>query len=119
MKTLADMTEEERAQYRGMWCEDENSNVLCIYMGDHIGRDWIGECAYPGSEYEYAFYAALEDLTPRPDLPRAWHPDGQPPAGEWEDDYTDSDGITLSTGEDLDVGPHQEVRRWVGEWEEI
>lgn len=33
--------------------------------------------------------------------------------------YTDSDGITLSTGEDLDLGPHQAVRRWVGEWEEI
>ncbi|MDK8503692.1 hypothetical protein [Corynebacterium accolens] len=37
---------------------------------------------------------------------------------EWEDDYTDSDGITLTTGEDLDLGPHIHIRRWESEWEE-
>lgn len=35
------------------------------------------------------------------------------------DGFTDSDGITLTTGEDLDLGPHIHIRRWESEWEEI
>ena len=115
LQTLADMSAEERAQYRGMWCEDENSNVLCIYMGDHIGRDWIGECAYPGSEYEYASYAALEDLTPRPDLPRAWQADGTPPAGKWEHAERLSMGVTTVYLCGKENPTH---RQWIGDWEE-
>ena len=112
MTTLADLTPEERAEYRGTWCED-TSGALCIYMGDARG---LGVGAYPASRCVMSSF--LDELTPRPGLPRAWNPDGTPPAGQWEDDYTDSDGSTLTTGEDLGIGPHQEIRRWIGEWEE-
>lgn len=119
MTTFADMTPQERAQCRGMWCDfpdpDERTN-LAIYVDDSLKHQGFCELIHEG---QLGRLTIPENLTPRPDLPRAWHPDGQPPQGEWEDDYTDSDGITLSTGEDLDVGPHQEVRRFVTEWEEI
>lgn len=81
MTTLTDMTPREREQCRGMWCEDEDG-FLFVYRGDHIGRDWLAVCAYP--EYVHESYLPLDYLTPRPDLPRAWNPDGTPPAGEWE-----------------------------------
>lgn len=115
MTTLADMTPQERSEYRGMWCEiyTPAGPELAIY--DQLR--WTKEPTLFEPEYGH-FEADLSKVTPRFDLPRAWNPDGQPPAGGWEDDYTDSDGITLTTGEDLDLGPHQEVRRWIGEWEE-
>lgn len=81
MKTLADMTEEERAECVGMWCKSKDG-VLFIYMGDHIVRDWMGIFACP--KFSGNHVLSLDDLTPRPDLPRAWTPNGQPPAGEWE-----------------------------------
>lgn len=116
MRTLADMTEEERAECVGMWCEDKNSNSLCIYMGEYIGRDWLAMCAYPNPEYEsdYASWAALDDITPRADLSRAWTPDGQSPAGEWEHAEHLSKGITHVYLCGKENPTH---RRWVGEWE--
>lgn len=119
MTTFADMTPQERAQCRGMWCDfpdpDERTN-LAIYVDDSLKHQGFCELIHEG---QLGRLTIPENLTPRFDLPRAWNPDGQPPAGKWENDYTDSDGITLTTGEDLNVGPHQEVRRFVTEWEEI
>lgn len=123
MKTLADMTEEERAECVGMWC-GYNRHLKggkpqdFVIMIEDINEAGRVSCINPGAPEPKAWAPDPWMLTPRFDLPRAWTADGQPPQGEWEDDYTDSDGITLSTGEDLDVGPYQEVRRWVGEWEE-
>lgn len=118
-KTFADMTPEERARYRGMWCDfpdpDERTN-LAIYVDDSLKHQGFCEIIHEG---QLGRLTIPENLTPRFDLPRAWSPNGTPPQGEWEDDYTDSDGITLSTGEDLDLGPHSHIRRWVGEWEEL
>ena len=119
MTTLADMTPEERAQCRGMWCDfpdpDERTN-LAIYVGDSPNNQGFCELIHEG---QLGTLTIPENLTPRPDLPRAWNPDGTPPAGEWEDDHVDSDGSTLTTGEDLDIDldPHQPIRRWIGEWE--
>lgn len=73
----------------------------------------------PGKNHPFLCNAKLDEVAPLYGMPRAWQADGTPPQGDWEDDYTDSDGITLTTGEDLNVGPHQEVRRWIGDWEEI
>lgn len=81
MTNLADMTPGEREQCRGMWCEDEDG-FLFVYRGDHIGRDWLAVCAYPEDVHES--YLPLDYLTLRPDLPRAWNPDGMPMEGEWE-----------------------------------
>lgn len=100
MKTLADMTPQERAQCRGMWCE-EKDGFMCIYMGADATPEQTGVFAYPASMN--AMRTFLNRVIPRPDLPRAWAADGQPPAGQWQ---------RLSD-------PHfqQEQRRWVGEWE--
>lgn len=114
-KTLADMTPEELAQCEGMWCEDEDGN-LCIYKADHRVPKWLAICIYPDRVGTIA--SVHSRITLRPDLPRAWRADGTPPPGHWEDDYTDAEGSTLTTGEDLGIGPHQEIRRFVGEWEQ-
>nr|DAS93749.1 MAG TPA: hypothetical protein [Caudoviricetes sp.] len=117
MKTLADMSAEERAECVGLWAETSNGLAIIIepFYTDGALDTTVAFSLKP--EVKIAQYVAAY-VTPRPDLPRAWMPDGQPPAGKWEDDYTDSDGITLTTGEDLDLGPYQEVRRWIGDWEE-
>lgn len=132
MKTLADMTEEERANCVGRWCDynrhtEGGGTEQWIIAGTvTLNRFRNGEplvpCVLlfkPGLNQPFLCNEKLDEVTPLDDLPRAWTPDGQPPAGKWENDYTASDGSTLTTGEDLDVGPHQEVRRWVGEWEEL
>ena len=113
MTTLSDMAPEERAQCRGMWCEDEDG-FLCVYKGDHLGRDWLSVCAYPEDVHES--YKAHEYLTPRPDLPRAWTPEGQPPAGEWEHAEYLGDYKGMTDVYHFDGEPTH--RRWVGSWEE-
>ncbi|TRX42501.1 hypothetical protein [Corynebacterium guaraldiae] len=112
MTTLADLTPEERAQCRGMWVTYQTP------MGEH-------QAIYGGNSVLFEpgyglFTIPLQRITPRLDLPRAWTPDGTPPAGEWEDDYIDTDGSALITGEDLDLDldSHTHIRRFVGEWEE-
>jgi hypothetical protein len=112
MTALADMTEEERAQCRGMWCEDEDGR-LCIYRADHRGPNWLAVCIYPD---RVGVIAAKYDLiTPRPDLPRAWTPDGTPPAGKWEHAEHLSKGVTTVY---LCGKENSTRRRWIGEWEE-
>ena len=118
MKTLADMTPQERAQCRGMWCDfpdpDERTN-LAIYVGDSLKHHGFCELVHEG---QLGTLTIPENLAPRPDLPRAWQADGTPPAGQWEDDYTDQYGSTLTTGETVpDIDPYQKIRRWVGDWE--
>lgn len=112
MTALADMTPQERARCVGMWCEDEDG-FLCVYRGDHTGRDWLAVCAYP--EDVHGSYMALDALTPRPDLPRAWQPNGQPPAGEWEHAERLSKSVTHVYLCGKENPTH---RRFVGEWEE-
>nr|WP_284770948.1 hypothetical protein [Corynebacterium sp. MSK189]MDK8673322.1 hypothetical protein [Corynebacterium sp. MSK189] len=130
-KTLADMTPQERAECVGMWCNYtdpilKNGTEQWIIAGTATPtRLRKGEprvpCVLlvkPGKNHPFLCNAKLDEVAPLYDLPRAWQADGTPPQGDWEDDYTDSDGITLTTGEDLDLGPHSHIRRWVGEWEE-
>ena len=83
MTTLADMTEEERAQCRGMWCDfpdpDERTN-LAIYVDDSLKHQGFCELIHEG---QLGTLTIPENLTPRFDLPRAWNPDGQPVKGQW------------------------------------
>lgn len=136
MRTLADMTEEERKECRGMWAE-LHTDLTTYGVNDGTRRPFptnpplviIGEvdddiayCYWPQpapDAYEWGtnIYPRHNHLTPRPDLPRAWTPDGTPPAGEWEEDYTDTYGCTLSTGQSIGMAPHAHIRRWVGDWE--
>ena len=100
-------------------------------MGEYIGRDWLAVCAYPESECTLTEH--IEDLTPRYDLPSAWTPEGQPPAGEWQtgkvkiipnENAKYDPALNVITG-DAVVDPDHEprsshdIRRWIGDWETI
>lgn len=109
MSTLADMTEEERAQCRGMWAQTQDELGVLLTTDGVLGAVWI----------PHAFnwltqpVEAIELLT---DLPRAWQSDGKPPAGEWEHaeylgDYKGMTNVYYFDGEPTH-------RRWKGEWEE-
>lgn len=78
MKTLAEMTPEERAQCLGIWAEfkhDGTTELVIIRGADPTGVDLFN----PLSRCEYVRGDdSLWDVTPRPDLPRAWNADGTP-----------------------------------------
>lgn len=103
-KTLADLAPHERADYVGMWVDVPHKPHPVAYMGDF---ESTGEIKYGAVIFDPRYgtnYERLDDCALRPDLPRAWNPDGTPPAGEWE--YAHIPALGEST------------RRFVGEWEE-
>lgn len=129
-KTLADMTAEERAQCRGMWCDfpdpDERTN-LAIYVGDSLKHHGFCELIHEG---QLGTLTIPETLTPRFDLPRVWTPDGEPvnmnkvygqcetggtPDGSFATIVHTGAGTEYAT----DDTPHGEVYRWVGDWEQV
>ena len=122
MRPLAGMTPQERAQCRGMWCEDIHGD-LYVYLGTPTGSAAHDEetgapmGTFIDTQEPDIIDAPFAAFATRPDLSRAWQADGQPPAGEWEEDYTDTYGCTLSTGQSIGMAPHQEIRRWIGCWE--
>ena len=106
MKTLADMTEEERAECVGMWCNytrDGEEPELVVMVSD-INRAGRIPCVNPSATQPEAWAPDPWMLTPRADLPRAWQADGTPPAGHWEQ-------ISEPRFQNY-------KRRWVSEWEE-
>ena len=109
MRTLADMTEEERAECRGLWCEDIYGE-LYIYLGyTPGGTSYDEETGAPmgtfiDTQEPETIEAPLTEFTPRPDRPRAWAADGTPPAGEWEHAHIPALG--------------ESTRRWIGGWEQ-
>lgn len=118
MRTLADMTPQERSHCRGMWCDfpdpDERTN-LAIYVGDSPNNQGFCELIHEG---QLGTLTIPENLTPRPDLPRAWTPDGQPPAGEWQH-ASQSEQVTPGSIWDLTTKKTPTHRRWVGAWETV
>ena len=80
MRTLADMTPEERQACVGMWCEYKDGNGTKLAV---IVETWLTDpeacMAYDISCHENR-HPLGGDVTPRPDLPRAWNPDGTPRA---------------------------------------
>ncbi|HAT1400386.1 TPA: hypothetical protein I8W35_002307 [Corynebacterium striatum] len=113
-KTLADMTTEQRANCIGMWCEYPSAygRLGIIYDLDDGSDPWILRFDV---RTEILGYDA-KDVIPRFDLPRAWSPDGTPPAGEWEyaeylGDYKGMTNVYHYDGEPTH-------RHFVGEWEE-
>ena len=76
MTTLADLTPEDRAECRGMWCDTPKGTFVLLapmFPGhEHIG--WQLVIPSEGMKIDYQ----PENITPRPDLPRAWNPDGTP-----------------------------------------
>lgn len=70
VKTFADMTSDERVECRGMWVEYSSPLGPCLAI--YLAGSTLFE---PGNG---KFKRPLETITPRPDLPRAWNPDGTP-----------------------------------------
>lgn len=132
--TMADMTPEEQADCVGMWAHD----------GFELGV--IGR-VYPSGMTQLIFPGTYQtggripqEVTPRPDLPRAWTPNGEPVPGEWADGHMwwgeDADTMQtvdlvgaecLATGqvqgfeewpEGVTPGEDVPVRRYVTDWEE-
>lgn len=83
MRTLADMTEEERAECVGMWAETSNGLAIIIepFYTDGVLDTTVVFSLKPEVKIEQRIAAYT---TPRPDMPRAWMPDGTPVAGDWE-----------------------------------
>lgn len=78
-KTLADLAPDERRDCIGMWCE-------LRFTGCHE-KAIIYHTNHPHTEVEETmllqpghgvFIVAPDRVTPLPDLPRAWTPDGKP-----------------------------------------
>lgn len=73
-KTLADMTVEERAEHVGRWALIEGINPAVIAEVDESNTCVV---VYPQWDGDSAVHLN-EMVTPRPDLPRAWTPYGEP-----------------------------------------
>lgn len=117
MTTFADMTPQERAQCRGMWCDfpdpDERTN-LAIYVDESLKHQGFCELIHEG---QLGRLTIPENLTPRFDLPRAWMPDGTPPQGEWE--YAEYLGDHGGMTEVYYFDGDPTHRQWKSEWEEL
>lgn len=129
-KTLADMTPQERAECVGRWC-DYTDPILKTGT-----EQWIiagtatptrlrkGEprvpCVLlvkPGKNHPFLCNAKLNEVTPLDELPRAWHPNGQPPQGGWEYAEYLGDHYGMTDVFHFDGDPTH--RRWESDWEEI
>ena len=112
MTTLADMFPAERAECVGMWGDHTFWGLVIISITDGvIFRGVNVEVIRFIDGRPMREWASTSEVTPRPDLPRAWTPDGTPPAGQWEEggyfDFTPGASPLPIQG-----------RRWVGEWKE-
>lgn len=81
MKTLADMTPEELKECVGMWCECDGNLWVVRSVYEAIGGTHC-RLISPVTGTVTPFTPS-DAVTLRPELPRAWNPDGTPPAGEW------------------------------------
>lgn len=133
MTTLADMTPTERAECVGMWGNHIFWGQVLISITDGVQFRGVNvEVIRFIDGRPVREWASTSEVTPRPDLPRAWAPDGTPPAGEWQ---TAKTKITLNdntkydpernilTGDAVADPDHEprsshDIRRWVGEWEQ-
>ena len=74
VKTLADMTAEERADCVGMWALIEGISLAVITEADETST-----CVVIYPEWQSNTVVHLNEMVaPRYDLPRAWTPDGAP-----------------------------------------
>lgn len=124
MKTLADMTVQERKECVGMWAETSNGLAIIIepFFTDGALDTTVALSLKPKVEILQRIAAYV---IPRPDLPRAWAADGQPLEADWQ--YAEyRPGVNrgfYTLEETIEKGPEMAegtitARRWVGEWEE-
>lgn len=109
--TLEDVPIREREDYVGMWAEHDHGNLGVIV--------WAGEDTICVTDTNPAWGSGSRDrkpsqVTPRPDLPRAWNADGSPVTDRGENDtprqletVADYAGVPIGTiVADLDDGPN-------------
>lgn len=82
-KHLADMTTEERLGSIGMWANVDTERYRAVIVRTYAADD-VNYAKMLCPELEDYYTASLDSITPLPDLPRAWTPDGKPVEGEWE-----------------------------------
>ena len=123
MTTLADMTPEQREQCVGMWCDctdGEGIRTLVLHGISDNGKDaiFVNPAVVGGGRGPSWTIKSFGHLvTLRPDLPRAWQPDGTPVNGHWEhesDRIIGHGGGTVRT-----ITSRRFVGEWEGEWEEV
>ena len=76
-KTLADMTPEERANCVGMWCNVVTARYAAVLVRTYMA-DGVRYAQMLSPEINDYYTAPLDSIIIRPDLPRAWNPDGTP-----------------------------------------
>ncbi|MDK8811556.1 hypothetical protein QP976_00905 [Corynebacterium striatum] len=104
MTTLDDLTPQERAGYVGAWVNVPHNPRPVIYMRDFYSTGEIKHGAIFLDPLYGDNHARLEECVTRPDLPRAWAPNGMPMEGEWEHTHIPALG--------------ESTRRWIGDWEQ-
>ena len=119
-RTLADMTPEERQACVGIWCDNLVSTakepvpvVLACVQGDLC---WVLHTEIHGERSCFP----LDSVSPRPDLPRAWNPDGRPVEMEVEVSDVEYGRVRVyevMSFDRVDLPEGTLVRRFVGEWE--
>lgn len=131
-KTLADMTPEQRDACRGMWCDIFDREpyprlpvargIIVGYRETDDGRTLVTiDDPHPET---LRWGHELNGISPRPDLPRAWAPDGTPLDVDVEQEIVRPHprggligGYDNPTYTDLPEGTT--VRRFVTEWEPV
>ena len=118
-KTLADMNPEQCAQCVGMWATVATERYIAVIVRAEDAQ--YAQMLAPGLNDYYT--ASLESVTPRPDLPRAWNPEGAPVEMDIETDIVRDHprgGMvgTFESPEYVNQPSGTTMRRFVGEWEE-
>lgn len=120
-RTLADMTEEERQQCQGMWCDfhrgdDAPKEPKLGILGHWDKTRGAATIITPKEVY---FWCAPENITPRPSLPRAWNPDGTRITADYEWCLVDENQhIHTETGQEhVPFPPGTGIHRWTTHWE--
>lgn len=124
-KTLADVAPQELDNHVGTWVNVLEIPHPVIYTGDFESTGDIKHGARIFDPRYGTDYTRLDHCTPRPDLPRAWTPDGTPVVMDVQTaDYRPGVGRGFYTiHETTEKGPElpegtTHAQRWVGDWEE-
>lgn len=93
MISLADMPPAQRAQCVGMWCDydvsddEHGTGIICADETEYGFNELTFEIKDP--RWVGLVDAPATAVIPRPDLPRAWTPQGNPVPGEWVEEIVE------------------------------
>ncbi|MBH5296213.1 hypothetical protein [Corynebacterium ulcerans] len=114
MTSLADMTPAQRLGRVGMWCDydvsddEHGTGIICADETEYGFNELTFEIKDP--RWVGLVDAPATAVIPRPDLPRAWTPQGNPVPGEWVHDQDEPGTYAPRNGA-------RAYRRFVTDWE--